>query len=212
VDSGTIRIDGRDIREYDLQALRDEIAVVEQNPYLFSGTVAENIAYGDSDVLESERQGSSSHRDAVVEAAKAAAADEFVSALPSGYDTQIGERGIKLSGGQRQRVAIARALLNDPSIIVFDEATSDVDTETEEQIKQSIDRLIADRTAFVIAHRLSTIRDADRVIVLDDGEIIESGTHETLIEEFGAYAALWDAQVEANTADDRSRPVTTESE
>ena len=212
VDSGTVRIDDRDIREYDLQALREEIAVVEQNPYLFSGTVAENIAYGDSDVLEAERQDASSRRDAVVEAAKAAAAHEFVSGLPSGYDTQIGERGIKLSGGQRQRVAIARALLNDPSIIIFDEATSDVDTETEEQIKQSIDRLIADRTAFVIAHRLSTIRDADRVIVLDDGEIVESGTHETLIGEFGAYAALWDAQVEANTTDDRYRPAPTESE
>ena len=198
VDQGQVTVDGRDVREYDLQALREEIAVVEQNPYLFSGTVAENIAYGDSEVLEAERGGgdASAARDRVVDAASAAAADGFVSDLPDGYDTQIGERGIKLSGGQRQRVAIARALLNDPAIIIFDEATSDVDTETEEQIKTSIDRLIQDRTAFVIAHRLSTIRDADRVVVLDDGEIIESGSHERLLAASGEYASLWDAQVD----------------
>ena len=135
-------------------------------------------------------------RDRVVAAAEAAAADGFVSDLPDGYETQIGERGIKLSGGQRQRIAIARALLNDPAIIIFDEATSDVDTETEEEIKASIDRLIEDRTAFVIAHRLSTIRDADRVVVLDDGEIIESGSHDRLVAQSGEYAALWDAQVD----------------
>jgi len=198
VDEGTVTVDGRDVREYDLQALREEIAVVEQNPYLFSGTVAENIAYGDSEVLEAERGDGDPGpaRDRVVDAAAAAAADGFVADLPDGYDTQIGERGIKLSGGQRQRIAIARALLNDPAIIIFDEATSDVDTETEEQIKASIDRLIRDRTAFVIAHRLSTIRDADRVVVLDDGEIIESGSHDQLLAASGEYASLWDAQVD----------------
>jgi ATP-binding cassette subfamily B protein len=196
VDQGSVSVDDRDVREYDLQALREEIAVVEQNPYLFSGTVAENIAYGDSEVLAAERHGDREHRDRVVSAAKAAAAHEFVTDLPDGYETQIGERGIKLSGGQRQRIAIARALLNDPAIIVFDEATSDVDTETEERIKTSIDRLIADRTAFVIAHRLSTIRDADRVVVLDDGEVAESGTHEELLAGSGEYAALWDAQLD----------------
>ena len=198
VDEGRVTVDGRDVREYDLQALREEIAVVEQNPYLFSGTVAENIAYGDSEVLEAERGDGDPGpaRDRVVDAAAAAAADGFVSDLPEGYDTQIGERGIKLSGGQRQRIAIARALLNDPAIIIFDEATSDVDTETEEQIKASIDRLIEDRTAFVIAHRLSTIRDADRVVVLDDGEIIESGSHDQLLAASGEYASLWDAQVD----------------
>ena len=201
---GRVTVDGRDVRAYDLQALRESVAVVEQNPYLFSGTVAENIAYGDGEVLAAERGGGDdgAARERVVAAASAAAADEFVSGLPEGYDTRIGERGIKLSGGQRQRVAIARALLNDPAIIVFDEATSDVDTETEEEIKRSIDRLIEDRTAFVIAHRLSTIRDADRVVVLDDGEIVESGTHDRLLSESGEYAALWDAQVDETPAVD----------
>jgi ATP-binding cassette subfamily B protein len=196
VDEGAVRVDGRDVREYDLQALRDEIAVVEQSPYLFSGTVAENIAYGDGDVLAAERRGETDGRDRVVEAATAAAAHEFVSELPDGYDTQIGERGIKLSGGQRQRIAIARALLNDPAIIVFDEATSDVDTGTEKRIKASIDRLVEDRTAFVIAHRLSTIQDADRVVVMDDGRIVESGTHEELLADSGEYATLWNAQAD----------------
>jgi len=202
VDEGAVRVDGRDVREYDLQALREEIAVVEQNPYLFSGTVAENIAYGDGDALAAERAGETDQRERVVAAANAAAAHEFVSQLPEGYDTQIGERGIKLSGGQRQRVAIARALLNDPAIIVFDEATSDVDTETEEQIKASIDRLIEDRTAFVIAHRLSTIRDADHIVVMDDGEIVESGTHEDLLAAAGEYATLWRAQADERAAAD----------
>ena len=197
-DEGRVTVDGRDVREYDLQALREEIAVVEQNPYLFSGTVAENVAYGDSEVLAAERGDGDADaaRERVVAAADAAAADGFVSDLPAGYDTQIGERGVKLSGGQRQRIAIARALLNDPAIIIFDEATSDVDTETEEEIKASIDRLIEDRTAFVIAHRLSTIRDADRVVVLDDSEIVESGPHDRLVAQSGEYAALWDAQVD----------------
>ena len=198
VDSGAVRVDSVDVREYGLQSLREDIAVVEQQPYLFSGTVAENIAYGDSEVLAAERGDGDAEaaRDRVIAAAEAAAADEFVSGLPDGYETQIGERGIKLSGGQRQRIAIARALLNDPAIIIFDEATSDVDTETEEEIKDSIDRLIEDRTAFVIAHRLSTIRDADRVVVLDDGEIVESGPHDRLVSESGEYAALWDAQID----------------
>ncbi|MEF8789183.1 MAG: ABC transporter ATP-binding protein [Haloarculaceae archaeon] len=199
-DEGRVLVDGRDVREYDLQALREEVAVVEQDPYLFSGTVAENIAYGDGDALAAERRGETDERERLVEAARAAAAHGFVTDLPEGYDTRIGERGIKLSGGQRQRLAIARALLNDPAIIVLDEATSDVDTGTEERIKESIDRLIEDRTAFVIAHRLSTIRDADRVVVMDDGEVVESGTHEELLSAAGAYATLWDAQVDEGTA------------
>ena len=199
VDAGAVRVDGRDVREYDLQALRDEIAIVEQNPYLFSGTVAENVAYGNRDVLDGEASGEETARERVREAARAAQAHEFVRDLPDGYDTEIGERGVKLSGGQRQRVAIARALLNDPEIIIFDEATSDVDTETEDRIQESIEQLVADRTAFVIAHRLSTIRDADRIVVMDDGEIVERGSHTDLLAADGDYADLWHAQ-----ADDRA--------
>jgi len=203
VDSGAVRVDGVDVREYDLDALREEIAVVEQTPYLFSGTVAENIAYGDRDALAAERRDDDAARDRIVEAASAAEAHGFIADLPEGYDTFVGERGVKLSGGQRQRLAIARALLNDPAIIVFDEATSDVDTETEELIQESLDRLIEDRTAFVIAHRLSTLQGADRIVVLEDGEIVETGTHDDLLADDGDYAALWHAQADAQqVADD----------
>jgi ATP-binding cassette subfamily B protein len=218
VDGGSVRVDGVDVRDYDLQALRDEIAVVEQNPYLFSGTVAENIAYGDRDALAAEWDGTTDDgdggdavgdpatvtRERVVSAAKAAEADAFVRDLPDGYDTRVGERGVKLSGGQRQRIAIARALLNDPAIIVFDEATSDVDTETEELIQESLDRLVEDRTAFVIAHRLSTIRGADEVVVLDRGRIVERGSHDELVAAGGTYADLWHGQADAqrSPADD----------
>jgi ATP-binding cassette subfamily B protein len=204
VDAGAVRVDGTDVRAYDLQALRDSIAIVEQNPYLFSGTVAENIAYGDRETLKAEWTGTDdgSARDRVKRAAETAAADEFVAELPDGYDTQVGERGVKLSGGQRQRLAIARALLNDPEIIIFDEATSDVDTETEELIQQSVERLVEERTAFVIAHRLSTIQNADEIVVMDDGRIIEQGPHEELVTAGGTYADLWQGQAEATPADD----------
>jgi ATP-binding cassette subfamily B protein len=153
--------------------------------------------------LATERSDGDTARDRVVDATSAAEAHEFIADLPNGYDTLVGERGVKLSGGQRQRLAIARALLNDPAIIVFDEATSDVDSETETLIQESLDRLIEDRTAFVIAHRLSTIRDADRIVVLDDGEIAESGTHAALLSEGGDYASLWASQADGATpADD----------
>ncbi|PSP96171.1 ABC transporter ATP-binding protein [Halobacteriales archaeon QS_1_68_44] len=200
VDIGSVRVDGTDVREYALGTLRDEIAVVEQNPYLFSGSVAENVAYGDDEALAAEWRGETDGeaRERVVEAARAAEAHEFIADLPEGYDTLVGERGVKLSGGQRQRLAIARALLNDPAVIVFDEATSDVDTETEELIQESLTRLIEDRTAFVIAHRLSTIRTADRIVVMEDGRIVESGTHEVLLDADGEYAALWRAQADAD--------------
>jgi ATP-binding cassette subfamily B protein len=135
------------------------------------------------------------------DAARAAGAHEFISELPEGYDTLVGERGVKLSGGQRQRLSIARALLNDPDVMILDEATSDVDTETEELIQENLEELTADRTAFVIAHRLSTIQDADRIVVMEDGEIIEEGTHNELVrEEEGTYAGLWASQADMSSS------------
>jgi len=207
VDEGAVRVDGTDVRDLDLQTLRDRIGVVEQDPYMFSGTIRENIAYGDGDAFETVLK----HRDetpraaedveeAVREAARAAGADQFIRELPDGYDTMVGERGVKLSGGQRQRVSIARTLLNDPDVIVLDEATSDVDTETEQLIQENLEALTADRTAFVIAHRLSTIQDADRIVVMEDGEVIETGTHSGLVDDDGAYAGLWASQTDGSHA------------
>jgi ATP-binding cassette subfamily B protein len=184
VDEGAIRIDGQDIRNVTLPSLRQHIGYVGQDTFLFYGTVRENITYGTFDADE----------EAVIEAAKAAEAHDFITNLPDGYDTMVGERGVKLSGGQRQRVSIARAVLKDPAILVLDEATSDVDTETEMLIQRSLDRLTADRTTFAIAHRLSTIKDADTIVVLEDGEIVERGTHEDLLDEGGLYAHLWGVQ------------------
>jgi len=166
-DSGAVRVDGTDVREWDLRGLREEVAVVEQNPYLFSGTVAENVAYGDRSVLGDEWNDAETSRDRIVEAAKAAEAHEFISDLPAGYDTLVGERGVKLSGGQRQRVAIARALLNDPAIIIFDEATSDVDTETEELIQESVDR--PHRGSHRLRHRPPPLDDSGRRPYRRDG-------------------------------------------
>jgi ATP-binding cassette subfamily B protein len=184
VDDGAIRIDGQDVRDVTLKSLRRSIGYVGQSSYLFYGTVRENITYGTFDATDEE----------VREAAKAAEAHEFIRNLPDGYDTMVGERGVKLSGGQRQRVTIARAVLKDPAILILDEATSDVDTETEMLIQRSLDRLTADRTTFAIAHRLSTIKDADTILVLEGGEIVERGTHAELLDNAGLYAHLWGVQ------------------
>ena len=203
VDSGAINIDGVDVREWDLDTLRQSVGIVEQSPYLFSGTIRENIAYGDRqlfwDVMRGELDEAGKRR--IEDAARAAGAHEFIRSLPNGYDTHCGERGVKLSGGQRQRVSIARTLLDDPDLIILDEATSDVDTETEEAIQESLDQICADRTAFIIAHRLSTIKDADRIIVMEDGHIIEDGSHEELVDAGESYAELWAAQ--SDTSDER---------
>jgi len=184
VDDGAIRIDGQDVRDVTLKSLRRSIGYVGQSSYLFYGTVRENITYGTFDATDEE----------VREAAKAAEAHEFIRNLPDGYDTMVGERGVKLSGGQRQRVTIARAVLKDPDLLILDEATSDVDTETEMLIQRSLDRLTADRTTFAIAHRLSTIKDADTILVLEGGEIAERGTHDELLDNSGLYAHLWGVQ------------------
>ncbi|MFC7131734.1 MULTISPECIES: ABC transporter ATP-binding protein [Salinibaculum] len=190
VDEGAVRIDGTDVRDVTVPSLRSQVGYVSQETFLFYGTVRDNISYGTPDADDA----------AIREAAEAAEAHEFITNLPDGYDTMVGERGVKLSGGQRQRIAIARAILKDPEILVLDEATSDVDTETEMLIQRSLDRLTADRTTLVIAHRLSTVKDADQIVVLDDGQVVERGTHGDLLEADGLYANLW--AVQAGEIDD----------
>lgn len=183
-DAGSLKIDGIDYREMDLQDLRRQIGIVLQEPFLFNGTIAENIAYGKPGAGFEE----------IVEAAKAANAHNFVLGKPDGYDTMVGERGSKLSGGERQRISIARAILHDPRILILDEATSSVDVETEKQIQEAIAHLVKGRTTFAIAHRLSTLRNADRVIVLDKGEIVEIGSHAELMEKKGEFFKLVETQ------------------
>lgn len=181
---GAILVDGYDLRELPLAFLRGRIGFVQQEPFLFNGTVRENIAYGDL-AADQER---------IDAAARAARAHEFIRELPDGYDTWIGERGVKLSVGQKQRVAIARVLLKDPPLVVFDEATSNIDTETEVKIREALDNLTRGRTTFIIAHRLSTLHHVDRIVVMDRGRIVEQGAHQELLIRGGLYAGLYDAQ------------------
>ncbi len=184
VESGTIELDGYDIRTLPLSTLREQIGFVQQEPFLFNGTVRANLGYGDLSATDEQ-----------IEAmAKAAQAHEFIQALPDGYETWIGERGVKLSVGQKQRMAIARVLLKDPPIVVMDEATSNIDTETEVDIRIAMNELMRGRTTFIIAHRLSTLQSVDRIVVVDGGKIIEEGNHVTLMAKGGLYAGLYDAQ------------------
>lgn len=181
VSSGSVRLDGVDVRDIKLHSLRSHIGVVQQDNYLFSGTVLHNIEYGKPGASRAE----------IVQAAKLAGADEFISALPDGYDTFIGERGVKLSGGQKQRISIARVFLKDPPVLILDEATSALDNESERLVQQSLDKLAHGRTVFTIAHRLTTIRGADKILVLTSKGIAEQGTHEELIAKGGIYKDLY---------------------
>jgi subfamily B ATP-binding cassette protein MsbA len=189
VTEGRITLDGVDVRDLPVPELRGAIGIVPQEPALFSGTVAENIAYARPAATPAE----------VEAAARAAHAHEFIERLPQGYATVVGERGVKLSGGQRQRVAIARALLKDPAVLILDEATSSLDTESERLIEDAMERLLVGRTTLIIAHRLSTVRRADRLVVLDRGRVVEEGTHDALLARGGLYARLYQRQFRDET-------------
>jgi ATP-binding cassette subfamily B protein len=186
VSEGAILVDGQDIRSFPVHEYRRHIGIVLQEPFLFYGTIAENIAYGRPEASREE----------IIRAAKAARAHEFILRLPDGYDAMVGERGQSLSGGERQRISIARALLIDPRILILDEATSSVDTETERDIQLALENLIRGRTTIAIAHRLSTLRRADRLVVIERGQIMEMGAHDDLVEGPGTYARLYRAQLE----------------
>jgi ABC-type multidrug transport system fused ATPase/permease subunit len=185
VTEGSMYVDGVDVRQMDLVSLRSQIGIVLQTSLLFSDTIKANIAYGRPDATMDE----------VIAAAKAAQAHEFIEGFTRGYDTIVGERGVTLSGGQRQRVAIARALLMNPRILILDDSTSSVDTQTEKLIQSALDTLMEGRTTFVIAHRLSTVRRADIIVVMDDGRIVERGTHEELLARGGLYKEIHDLQL-----------------
>lgn len=181
ISSGQIRIDGKNISEYDLEILRGNMSIVPQDVILFGGSIRENIAYGKPDATDEE----------IMEAARKANALGFIESFPEKFDTLVGERGIKLSGGQRQRIAIARALLKNPSILILDEATSSLDSESEKLVQEALEVLMRGRTSIIIAHRLSTIRNADKILVIDHGRIVEEGRHDELVAiEKGVYRNL----------------------
>jgi len=185
--SGKIYFDDQPANKFDLYELRQELAIVPQEVFLFGGTIRENIGYGKP----------GSKKEAIIDAAKQANADDFIRTFPEGYDTLVGERGVQLSGGQRQRIAIARALLKNPSILILDEATSSLDTESEKLVQDALNKLMKNRTSIVIAHRLSTIKNADKILVIDQGKIIEEGTHKTLLQtDNGLYKKLTELQLE----------------
>lgn len=196
VTEGAILVDGVDIRRFPVQEYRRHVGLVLQEPFLFYGTIAENIAYGRPDA----------EREEIIAAARAARAHEFILRLPDGYDSMVGERGQSLSGGERQRISIARAILIDPRILILDEATSSVDTETEREIQLALENLIRGRTTIAIAHRLSTLRRADRLVVLERGEITETGRHDELVDATGTYARLYRAQLEMSAGEPLASP------
>jgi ATP-binding cassette subfamily B protein len=190
VSEGEVLLDGIDIKDIKLSSLRRNVGVVQQDVYLFAGTVIDNIRYGKPDASQAE----------IIEAAKNANAHDFILGLPDGYDTDIGQRGVKLSGGQKQRLSIARVFLKDPPVLIFDEATSSLDNESERVVQESLEELAKDRTTFVIAHRLSTIRNAKRILVLTDRGIEEQGTHQELLALAGTYARLYNMQFDGTFA------------
>jgi ABC-type multidrug transport system fused ATPase/permease subunit len=185
ITGGALTIDGVDVREFTLASLRRNIGIVQQDVFLFTTTIKENIAYGRVEAAD----------DDIVHAAKVAQLHDFIESLPDGYDTQIGERGSTLSGGQRQRMSIARAVLLDPPVLILDDSTSSVDAQTEDQIRQAMESVMEDRTTFVIAHRLSTVHRADAILVLEDGRIVNRGTHQELLALDGLYRQIYDLQL-----------------